>query len=397
MALDDLVPNPFVRVVDERDNDRLVGVNVVVPVRGEGLRITSFRYSEDPALCATLLKIRAADDSVELELTDQQLQALANSGFLVPVDSLPRPVLYTCTLQDVPERVQMPAATLIINPGLELGGDGTAPADVAVHAPSFDWMFPLTRVAWVRDERTGLLAPYWLTEEEVSAIGALQAGLDPRSLDPDLLRRFVGASILVTRDATAPPQIGRSPAVLRGRVQLATRGYVLIENMLPQPHVKAMRRYYAGLLQEGMLTWGDDQVPRRFNAHNEGCAHYWHLQLASTVQGLVDEPVKPSYAYSVVYEPGAVLRKHVDRAQCEFSISLLVDYVPEPDTVSDWPLLLDLPGPPPESVAIHFGIGDGLIYYGRVLPHHRHELPEGRRSSHVFFHFVRPDFEGGLS
>ncbi len=62
------------------------------------------------------------------------------------------------------------------------------------------------------------------------------------------------------------------------------------------------------------------------------------------MSALAGEPYQPSYVYFGSYRPGATLKPHVDRAQCELSISLLLDYTPEPDGASPWPIHLGAPG-----------------------------------------------------
>ena len=72
---------------------------------------------------------------------------------------------------------------------------------------------------------------------------------------------------------------------------------------------------------------------------------------------------------------------------------MLIDYSPEPDAESPWPLWLDAKHGP---IAIHQRLGDTLIYRGRELPHYRHQLPAGHTSTHLFFHYVPADFTGSL-
>lgn len=394
MSLEDLLPNPFVTVVDAFENEQLIGVNIVVPVRGEGLKVTSFKLSDDPGLCETLRKIRTADGTVELDLDEGQLQALADCGFLVPPSAVPHDVRYHCTMQDVPQLRQLPPGPLRLNSTLRLSPGGER--EETDELPTEAWMLPGSPMAWLRDPGTQFVVPYWLQSQELESLQRMQDGADPAvAADGELLRRLVGAGLVVPEAASPEPALRWAGP--RGPKQLAERGYVLLRDLVPPAHLRAMRRYYGGLLREGMLRWGDDQVPRRFNVHNEGCARYWNEQLAPVVAYLAGEPVKASYAYMAVYQPGAVLHRHVDRAQCEFSVSFLVDYSPEPETVSDWPLYLDLPGPVPETVAVHFAIGDGLVYRGRTLAHYRDVLPPGRQSSHIFFHYVGAEFGGPLT
>jgi hypothetical protein len=103
--------------------------------------------------------------------------------------------------------------------------------------------------------------------------------------------------------------------------------------------------------------------------------------------------VKSSYTYTAVYVAGAELPKHIDRAQCEFSVSLAVDFEPEPSGPTLWPLCLESRG---RVVRVFQSLGDGLFYRGRILPHFRSPLPAGCRSTSVFLHYVDARFTGPL-
>jgi hypothetical protein len=90
---------------------------------------------------------------------------------------------------------------------------------------------------------------------------------------------------------------------------------------------------------------------------------------------------------------GAELKKHTDREQCEFSVTLCLDYSPEPERETPWPIRLDTPT---GQVTVYQAIGDGLAYRGTQLPHYRDVLPDGQTSTSIFFHYVRADFSGSL-
>jgi alkylated DNA repair dioxygenase AlkB len=110
---------------------------------------------------------------------------------------------------------------------------------------------------------------------------------------------------------------------------------------------------------------------------------------------LIPEAVKPSYCYLGLYVAGAALAKHTDREQCEYTLSLTIDATPHSDAANAWPLYADLANG--ETIEALLGAGDGLIFKGRELPHYRHELPEGRTSSSIFFHYVPVGFTGSLN
>ena len=155
-----------------------------------------------------------------------------------------------------------------------------------------------------------------------------------------------------------------------------------------------MRRYYRRLIRRGRVALGDYQSERRYVAHNEPVARFFHLQLAGVVEQLVGQPVKPSYVYFASYQSGAKLQRHADREQCEFSLTFCLDYSPEPDKATPWPLHLETSRGP---VAVEQALGDALLYRGRELPHWRNRLPDGHISTSIFFHYVPEDFSGTLS
>jgi hypothetical protein len=138
---------------------------------------------------------------------------------------------------------------------------------------------------------------------------------------------------------------------------------------------------------------GDDQSARRYVAHNETVARFFHQQITNAVITVVGEPIKPSYVYFASYLSGAELKKHIDREQCEFSVTLCLDFSPEPELATSWPIRVDTPE---GSTAVYQALGDSLVYRGTKVPHYRSVLPEGRTSTSIFFHYVPAGFSGSL-
>ena len=171
------------------------------------------------------------------------------------------------------------------------------------------------------------------------------------------------------------------------------KGYVPVARLIHPFHLAELRRYYRYLLRTGRMPLGDDQCPRRRVAYNDEVARFFHRQLTAAVAALVDQPVKPSYVYVAAYQEGATLNRHVDREQCEFSITFCLDYSPEPRRATPWPLHLETPS---AKLTVFQSIGDGLLYRGRELPHFREALPPAHSSTSIFFHYVRESFAGSL-
>jgi hypothetical protein len=159
-------------------------------------------------------------------------------------------------------------------------------------------------------------------------------------------------------------------------------------------HLGSLRRYYRYMIRQGTIHLGDGQSPRRHVAHNESVARFFHHQIANTVGAVVGQPVKPSYVYFASYLSGAELKKHTDREQCEFSVTLCLDFSPEPLQETPWPIFLDTPK---GQVTVYQALGDGLVYRGTRVPHCRNTLPPGRTSTSIFFHYVAAEFAGSLS
>jgi hypothetical protein len=123
-------------------------------------------------------------------------------------------------------------------------------------------------------------------------------------------------------------------------------------------------------------------------------ARFFHHAIADVLGEVVGEPIKPSYVYFASYKAGAELKKHTDRAQCEFSVTLCLDFSPEPKHESPWPIRLETKTN--RSIAVYQALGDGLAYRGTQVPHYRDKLGEGQTSTSIFFHYVPADFAGSL-
>ncbi len=167
------------------------------------------------------------------------------------------------------------------------------------------------------------------------------------------------------------------------------RGYAPLGGLIHPFHIAALRRYYRYLIRTGKIHLGDGQSPRRYVAYNEPVARFFHHHIAATLSAVAGEPLKPSYVYLASYLSGAELKKHTDREQCEFSVTLCLDFSPEPALATPWPIRLDTPT---GTVTVYQTLGDGLAYRGTRLPHYRERLGEGANVDIDFLPLCR----GGL-
>jgi hypothetical protein len=205
---------------------------------------------------------------------------------------------------------------------------------------------------------------------------------------------LAAAEILVAKEQLDHPA-RESEIVPRATTEMfCEKGYAPVAGLIHPFHIAALRRYYRERIRSGSIELGDGQSKRRYVAYNEPVARFFHRQIAAKVSAVAGETVKPSYVYMASYLSGAVLKKHTDREQCEFSVTLCVDFSPEPVLATPWPIQLDHAG---GTTTVYQALGDGLAYRGTRLPHYRGELPEGQTSTSIFFHYVAEGFEGELA
>jgi hypothetical protein len=318
-------------------------------------------------------------------------------------EELPRSRFY-CRLDDQPDHLTPKHSLrhwaalsanqqLMVNPGCFFTSDGEFPQSAGDPAalPNFAWRHQLV---WVREPGSETLLPFWLGPRLHHLVAQLKPGdaaPEDLSSETEFLLRIAG--VLVPEDWVALRQRKWLAGSSQGAEAFRRNGYVPMPYLLHPFQIAALRRYYRYMIRNGGMEYGDCQSAHRYFIHNESVARFLHSQLTATVAALTGEPVKPSYAFVASYNHGATLNKHVDREQCEFSISLCIDYSPEPRDSTPWPLLLH---PLRGKTTVFQALGDGLLYRGRQLPHSRDPLPPGHTSTSIFLHYVPQAFTGPL-
>jgi hypothetical protein len=283
---------------------------------------------------------------------------------------------------------------LFLNPYCSVLPAGKVPAELEPHRHLLNNFNLQGTVAWVRDPATGALHPFWLGPRLEALVSRLHAGEPvPASFPADVSLLLAAASIL-TPEKQAERRLAEWAEVVRKGVhQFREKGYAPLANLIHPFNLAALRRYYRHAIRRGAIRLGDEQSPRRYVAYNESVARFFHHQIANVVGAMVGEAIKPSYVYLASYLSGAELKKHTDRQQCEFSVTLCLDFSPEPLLATSWPIRLDtLEG----AVTVYQALGDGLVYRGTKVPHYRNALAEGHTSTSIFFHYVPADFSGPL-
>jgi len=285
-------------------------------------------------------------------------------------------------------------APLVLNPECILCADGKLPGEFLRQGVLCSGFALQGTVVWVRNPVTQTLLPFWLGPELAAAVRDLRAGeVAASSLSQESRSLLFSAGILV--DAGHADRCRREweSTVEKSGETFRKRGYAPLSSLIHPFHVAALRRYYRYLIRTGAIRLGDGQSPRRYVAYNDPVARFFHQQIAPVLSVVAGEPLKPSYVYLASYLSGAELKKHTDREQCEFSVTLCLDFSPEPALQTPWPIRLDTGT---GTVAVYQALGDGLAYRGTKLPHYRDALCEGQTSTSIFFHYVAADFAVSL-
>src|ERR1700690_3496074 len=312
-------------------------------------------------------------------------------------NELPRS-LFHCRLDDqpdhlVPQRLLRPGLweapsdrPLFVNPSCVFTKNAESPAAICTAGFAMQG-----EMVWITDPGSAL-QPFWLGPELSNPLsGAKPGDPAPSNLSPEARRALVMANILVPDDYDSHRREQWAEVVSVTGTRFQQQGYAPVGQLIHPFHIAALRRCYRHQLRRGKLRLGDHQSPRRYVAHNDPVAGFFHHQLAAAVTAFAGERVKPSYVYLASYQPGAILKKHTDREQCEFSFTLCLHFSPEPRNATPWPLHLHQKS---GMVNVFQAIGDALLYRGRELQHSRDALPEGHTSTSIFFHYVREDFTG---
>jgi hypothetical protein len=252
------------------------------------------------------------------------------------------------------------------------------------------WRIAASEAGWtvhVCDRTRATTWRFALTPTSLDLLRRLVPGAEPPPLDAHTETTLIDAGILVAEGAASGALL---PAA---RASFAAEGFAVVPDVLHPYEVAAVRRYVRAHIRTGAFPLGDPKVTRRHHAHNEPLLRDLQERLLGLVTAVVGVPIKPSYVYLSAYTAGSILPPHRDRPQCEYSLTLQVDYTPEPALEAGWPLRLALPN---AELTVFQSLGDGLVFAGREHEHFRDRLPAGHTSTTVLAHFVDATFEGSL-
>lgn len=311
-------------------------------------------------------------------------------------------VRFACQLKDVPfedvaaapEHIagEVGLDALMVEPTLRFQLGASIPLGLATATRFRERFLTDQPILWTRNLLTQAYQPYWVPRHHAR----LFAEFEPDRLAPPCpaqLRAQLHAADIIA-SATERTAAERRVAATRARLtsEFAERSYCVVPDVLAPPHTAALARYYRELIASGRWALGDEQVARRHGWHNESVARFFHHQLTGFVGAIVGEPVCASYAYVSAYQQGAELEPHVDRKQCEYTLSVIIDETGGRSV--SWPLWF-LAGD--ERSAVTLELGEGVLFRGHDLPHWREAAPmPGLALSTLLLHYVPAGFKETL-
>jgi hypothetical protein len=342
-------------------------------------------------------------DSAAPALADieQRLAGLAAAGSAAPMPATPgtRPFeaspppagrsTFRCPLPDPPLLGGDPVAELtapILHPDV-LVQVGTVPLEVRRRARFRERIDDRGALLWFDDRELGSLTPWWLPPAWATEVAGLRPGRQlalPQS--HPLFRGLVRAGLVIDREMLGNPG-DRGARLADTRADFAARGAAPLPPLLPDPMRIALAGYYAELIAAGGWSLGDEQVARRHGWHDETMARFVHHQLIEVISDVTGMALVPSYCYVSAYRAQARLAPHVDREQCEVTVSMLLQR--SGDTAGRWPLVVETPDGPAE---FETEPGHGVVFLGSQFPHYRQGSAAERDETVLLLHYVSSSF-----
>jgi hypothetical protein len=372
------VVNPHLRVSLEPNAKGQYELATTAPVRGSGLKTLRITEQTHPRIFLGLANWLCRAETRHAppgETSPRLADLLRKYGLVIPSHLASNPVAFSCPWSEL-DQLETSALWEFsrndrLRNWLQLCDRFADPNRMPVPREVALGAGPLV---WVRQAVAEIWLPFEANAEELEVLRA-RSGCAVGQLPSRLQHRLsVAARCVQLQPISESGQLWANvPALLR------------------DPLLASIQRYARQLVDEGWLQFDDGQSAR-YVAYKEPLLSFLQQCLTPLITQIVGEPVKPSYCYLGAYVPGAKLEIHTDRPQCEYSLSLLLDFQGH----QPWPLKARA-AKAADTLVFTQQPGDAVMYRGTRLPHFRDELPDGCRSTSVFLHYVGAQYTGDLT
>jgi hypothetical protein len=377
-------------------------VEMSVGIRRVGQTFRTYRLTatpEKPDYARVLLAAAQWDGKGALPRSLRDHEAfLVELGILVRSDEAPVPVepdvpLDRSLLEWISERArhdasEMECGSLALNPELKFQSEKARPKAKEGALPPAPEFPRGPGLLWVQSPEHRTWAAYRPSDDVLDLVRRLRRGrLRVSALDDETRELLVHARVLVARNAAKD---GWKVEAARQTRKLRREGYALIPNLLTPLQVAQMRRYIRAREREGYLEH-DANHARRLRSYNDVLATHLHRQTAHVIRQVTGASVVPSFSYVSRYLAGTKLDRHVDRDQCHFTLSCLIDSKHGLDLGRSSPLHLESRGKTRE---VRLELGEAIVYEGRKVPHWREVMRPGEEQTTLLLFYVPVGFTG---
>tara|TARA_B110000305_G_C19465899_1_gene658012 strand:- start:2752 stop:4833 length:2082 start_codon:yes stop_codon:yes gene_type:complete len=106
---------------------------------------------------------------------------------------------------------------------------------------------------------------------------------------------------------------------------------VNLRNVIHPEMLELLKSYYKTTREMKVWPLGDKQS-NRYKAHNEPFSRFLHYEILPIIEKITEKRLMPTYTYLSSYTKDSDLPPHTDRADCEYTVSFLVN------KDVDWPI-----------------------------------------------------------
>lgn len=165
-------------------------------------------------------------------------------------------------------------------------------------------------------------------------------------------------------------------------------GFLVLRNFIPNFFAIFLREYFDTLKTNKKLENGDAQVSTSECVYGDPCYDTFMLLSSSLISKSIGIELLPTYTYARIYYNGSELLPHLDRKECEHSVSLFLGGEFE----QTWPIWMLNKKVHKEPRMIALNPGDAVVYRGNLV-HHWRDGFLGTSHYQLFMHFVEKNGE----
>lgn len=160
-------------------------------------------------------------------------------------------------------------------------------------------------------------------------------------------------------------------------------GFLIIRQFIPSFFTVFLREYFDTLNNTNKLENGDSQAPNSSCVYGDPCFDTFMLMSTDMISRAIGKELLPTYTYGRIYYTGSELLPHLDREECEHSMTLFLGG--KFDMI--WPIWLMNKEVHRQPQLVDLTPGDCVIYKGNKV-HHWRDGFEGTSHYQLFLHFV---------